>query len=140
MQGLCRIFASNPTQFKTRIISEIRRKCRVLCRVCKDFLLLIYIWRATRLQEKTGHEKPHMKSSTPFLIRSLTLLYRSEADTGLDVRCVCPISGRHYFKKTKKCTLCLNPAHYTPIFATYAQKWCFSLKMNMLGRLTKVFV
>ena len=37
MQGLCRIFASNPTHFNTRIISEIQRECRVLCRACRVF-------------------------------------------------------------------------------------------------------
>ena len=37
MQGLCRIFASNPTQRNARIISEIQRECRVLCRVCRVF-------------------------------------------------------------------------------------------------------
>ena len=37
MQGLCRIFASNPTQCNERRISEIQRECRVLCRVCRVF-------------------------------------------------------------------------------------------------------
>ena len=37
MQGLCRIFASNPTHYNTQIISEIQRECRVLCRVCRVF-------------------------------------------------------------------------------------------------------
>ena len=44
MQGLCRIFASNPTQYNVRRISEIRRKYRVLCRVCRVFLFpYIYV-------------------------------------------------------------------------------------------------
>ena len=37
MQGLCRIFALNPTQCNARRISEIQRECRVLCRVCRVF-------------------------------------------------------------------------------------------------------
>ena len=37
MQGLCRFFALNPTQCNVRIISEIQRECRVLCRVCRVF-------------------------------------------------------------------------------------------------------
>ena len=37
MQGLCRIFASNLTQCNARIINEIQRECRVLCRVCRVF-------------------------------------------------------------------------------------------------------
>ena len=37
MQGLCRIFASNPTQCNAWRISEIRRECRVLCRVCRVY-------------------------------------------------------------------------------------------------------
>ena len=44
MQGLCRIFGSNPTQFNTRIISEIQRKYRVLCRVCRVFCSLIFMY------------------------------------------------------------------------------------------------
>ena len=37
VQGLCRIFALNPTQCNARIISEIQRESRVLCRVCRAF-------------------------------------------------------------------------------------------------------
>ena len=43
MQGLCRIFASNPTQCNVRKFSEIQRKCRVLCRVCRVFLFPIIV-------------------------------------------------------------------------------------------------
>ena len=43
------------------------------------------------------------------------------------LRCALRMSDfrKRLLQKTKKCTLCLNPAHYTPIFATYAQRTAF---------------
>ena len=50
MQGLCRIFASNPTHRNARRISEIRGECRFLCRVCRIFIspLFMYVGAACR--------------------------------------------------------------------------------------------
>ena len=50
MQGLCRIFASNPTQCNVRRINEIRIECRILCRVCRIFIspLFMYVDAACR--------------------------------------------------------------------------------------------
>ena len=50
MQGLCRIFASNPTQCNVWIINGIRRECRALCRVCRIFVspLFMYVDAACR--------------------------------------------------------------------------------------------
>ena len=49
MQGLCRIFASNPTQRNARIISEIQRKCRDLCRVCRIFISPLFMYSRCRV-------------------------------------------------------------------------------------------
>ena len=62
MQGLCRIFASNPTQCNTRIISEIQRQCRVLCRVCRVFCSARFMYidfapSASNRQRAQDHEQ-----------------------------------------------------------------------------------
>ena len=56
------------------------------------------------------------------------------------LRCALRMSDfrKRLLQKTKECTLCLNPAHYASFFATYTQKHTFLLKMNTLGRQTKV--